>query len=148
VAQAGQITIRIEGIDHLRGKLNDSRADAPIKRFLDRGAIYIQGQARMKAPVDTGVLRNSIGVEDAGKRTREIGTNKTYGPYVEFGTRPHFVPKQYIGGWARRHGLGDTGLLVSGKAQPFMKPAADTGEPFVKGLVPLLAAELEASYAE
>ena len=43
--------------------------------------------------------------------------------FVELGTRPHFVSKQNIGRWASRHGKGDTGLFVTGKAQPFLKPA-------------------------
>lgn len=142
---AGGVNVRVTGIDTLRRKLGD-RADAPINRFLDRGAFFIQSAARVEAPVDTGRLRNSIAVDAPDNRSRLIGTNVTYAPFQEFGTRPHFVPRQHIGTWARRHGFGDTGIMVSGKAQPFMKPAADQAESAIRSMVPLLAAEIEALY--
>ena len=145
---ATQITIKVEGLDAAVAKLTPARANGPIGRFLDRGAIYIQSRARENAPVDTGRLRNSIGIKSEGPRMRIIGANTDYAEYVEKGTRPHFVPAQYIGGWAARHGFpAGSGLLVSGKAQPYMKPAAESGEAFVRSLVPTLAAELVPAYS-
>lgn len=143
---AGMVVVRIDGLDELRRKLNSGRAEQPIQRFLDRGAIFIQSRARLHAPVDRGRLRGSIGVEATSNRQREVGTSVTYAPYVELGTRPHFVPAKYIGGWAQRHGLGNRGVFVSGKAQPYLKPAAQEAEPFVRSLVPILTAEIEAAY--
>lgn len=151
---AGQINIRIEGLDEALAKLTPQRADGPIGRFLDRGAIYIQSQARGNAPVDTGRLRNSIGVESPSNRTREIGANTDYAEYVETGTRPHFPPPSALEGWAGRHGFGPGGGFMvaraisrSGtKAQPYMRPAAEAGETFIKSLIPTLAAEIEAAY--
>lgn len=145
---ATQITIKVEGLENAQAKLTSARADGPINRFLDRGATWIQSRARENAPVDTGRLRNSIGVASPSRRMRHIGANTEYAEFVETGTRPHFVPGQYIGGWAARHGFpAGSGLLVSGKAQPYMKPAAEAGEAFVKSLVPVLAAELEQAYS-
>ncbi|MCG3176909.1 MAG: hypothetical protein MOGMAGMI_01873 [Candidatus Omnitrophica bacterium] len=140
------VVVRIDGLEQLRAKLRSERADPPMQRFLDRGAIFIQGQARTLAPVDTNRLRGSIAVETTGRLERSIGTNVTYAPYVELGSRPHFVPAKYIGRWAEKHGFGNTGIFVSGKAQPYLKPAAEAGEGFIRQLVPILAAEIEAAY--
>lgn len=153
---ASQIHIRIEGLDEAVAKLTPQRADGPIGRFLDRGANYIQSRARENAPVDTGRLRNSIGVESPSNRTREIGANTDYAEYVETGTRPHFPPPSALQGWALRHGFSgaQAGFMVaraisrSGtKPQPYMRPAAEAGEAFVKSLIPTLAAEIESAYA-
>lgn len=151
---ATQITVRIEGLDTLLAKLTPQRADGPINRFLDRGAIYIQSRAREKAPVDTGRLRGSIGIESPGNRQRIIGANTEYAEYVETGTRPHFPPPSALAGWVSRHGGGDPYALalhiskVGTQAHPYMRPAAEAGESFIKSLVPTLAAELENAYAE
>lgn len=153
---ATQITIKVEGLEQALAKLTPQRADGPINRFLDRGAIYIQSRAKEKAPVDTNRLRGSIGVEPVGNRMRHIGANTEYAEYVEKGTSPHFPPPSALQGWALRHGFSgpNAGFMVaraisrSGtKPQPYMRPAAEAGESFVKTLVPTLAAELEAEYA-
>lgn len=149
---AGMIIVRIDGLDELRAKLTSTRAEPPVQRFLDRAAIFIQGQARIHAPVDTNVLRGSVTVETTGKHERSIGTNKDYGPYVEFGTRPHFPPVAAITPWAKRHRLEPFAVaraigMRGTKAQPFMRPAAVAGEAMVKTLVPILAAEIEAAYS-
>lgn len=151
---ATQITIHVEGLDALLAKLTPTRADGPINRFLDRSAIYIQSRARENAPVDTGRLRGSIGIESPGNRQRIVGANTEYAEYVETGTRPHFPPPSALAGWVSRHGGGDPYSLalhiskVGTQPHPYMKPAAESGETFTKSLVPTLAAELEAAYAE
>lgn len=150
---AEMIVIRIEGLEQLRAKLTSSRVDGPVNRFLDRGAIFIQGAARRHAPVDLSRLRNSIGTETSGRRERRVGPGAEHGLYVEMGTRPHFPPPAALEGWARRHGFASgyaaaRAISRSGtKAQPFMRPAAEEGEGFVRAQVPVLAAEIEASYA-
>lgn len=56
-------------------------------------ALYIIGQkmegyAKMKCPVDTGRLRNSISnAYDTSDRRVVVGTNVEYAPYVELGRR-------------------------------------------------------------
>ena len=152
---AEMIVVKIEGLEQLRAKLTSSRVDGPVNRFLDRGAIFIQGAARRHAPVDQGRLRNSIGVETSGRRERRIGPNAEHGPFVEMGTRPHFPPPAALEGWARRHGFGPGGgflvakkIAATGtKAQPYMRPAAEEGEAFIRPQVAVLAAEVEAAYA-
>lgn len=73
-------------------------------------ALNIQSQAKRNitdAPaVDTGQLRASIKVEtySSGFAAR-VGTDLTYGKWVEFGSGPHFPPLAPIREWVRRHGL-------------------------------------------
>lgn len=148
---AGGITVRIDGLDALQAKLHGSRADAPVKRFLDRGAFMIQGAARKKVTVDTGRLKNSIGVESPSLRERRIGPSAEHGEWVEFGTRPHWPPPGSLAGWAKRHGMTDyqarRSVAMKGtKAQPFMQPAAEEAERGLPPLVSVLAAEIESAF--
>lgn len=149
---AGGITVRIDGLDELRAKLNSNRADVPVRRFLDRGAIFIQSRARAFAPVDTGRYRNSISYDSPTDRSRRIGPNVFYGPFIEFGTRAHWPPPGAMAGWAQRHGMTDyqarLGVARGGtKAHRVMGRAAEAAGPFLTSQVPVLAAELEAAYA-
>lgn len=76
----------------------------------------IADTARLKAPVDRGILRSSIRTEvrtGAGPILVHgqvfTGTQAPYAPFVEFGTRPHWVPIAPLKGWAHRV-LGDEEL--------------------------------------
>lgn len=148
----GGISVRIDGLDDLQRKLVGSRADAPVKRFLDRGAFMIQGSARKKAPVGvSGRLRNSIGVESPSMRSRRIGPNVDYAEPVEKGSKPHLPPAGALDAWARRKKMDPERLRWSiakkgTKAHPFMQPAADEAETGLVPLVSALAAELESAY--
>ena len=52
---------------------------------LAEGALVIATQAENNCPVDTGKLRASVFVREAGDDV-EIGFNEDYASYVEFGT--------------------------------------------------------------
>lgn len=67
-------------------------------RALERIGLQAEGYAKDLCPVDTGNLRNSITHTSDGKAAY-IGTNVTYGKYVELGT-------------------------VKMAAQPYLRPAA------------------------
>lgn len=77
-----------------------SAMDKAVAKGLEMCGLVGEGYAKLKCPVDTGRLRNSIS-HAYSKATKKayIGTNVNYAPYVELGTR-----KQ--------------------KAQPYLKPAA------------------------
>lgn len=76
-----------------------------IARSLERIGLAAEGYAKDMCPVDTGNLRNSITHTSDGKAAY-IGTNVTYGKYVELGT-------------------------VKMAAQPYLRPAAaDHGETY------------------
>lgn len=47
----------------------------------------VRTEAVQNCPVDTGRLRQSIGVQQVNPDHYRVGTNVEYAPYVEFGTR-------------------------------------------------------------
>ncbi len=49
-------------------------------------AARIEGDAKERAPVDTGALRNSIQHQETGELQAEVGVGAEYGAAVEFGT--------------------------------------------------------------
>jgi HK97 gp10 family phage protein len=67
---------------------------------LELAAEYVVSEAKLRCPVDTGRLRDSINYQvefEGNKMTASIGTNVTYGVYIELGTnkigaRPYLRP--------------------------------------------------------
>lgn len=88
--------------DDLRSLAADLRkASGTVQRkggqAIRKAAFDIQAQAQARAPVDTGALRNSIGVDLGGMAlTAEIGPSVNYAAYVENGTR-YMAPQPYMG---------------------------------------------------
>lgn len=82
----------------------------------------IERDAKLKAPYDTGNLKNSISTSDlrtvgqSGDLTAEVGPTANYGIYLEMGTSRM-------------------------AAQPFMGPAADKHEPAFAQALEILAEE-------
>lgn len=72
-------------------------AQAKAKQAIAKTAYDIEADAKAKAPVDTGNLRNSIGTDITdGGYAAEIGPSASYGAYVEMGTR-HMAAQPYLG---------------------------------------------------
>ena len=142
-------TFRLQGIDELKSALRQfpEAAKRGGRRGLIKGSLRVQRDAREAAPVDTGRLRASIGyqVQTMMNGVKAIiGMASKYAKYREFGTRAHFVPVQYIGRWAELHGLGRRGVFVSGRATPFLIPAAETNQhAVINDVVAEVRAELE-----
>jgi len=124
-----EIDLEIQGLKETQADMERIVRDMRGEPFLNGmrvATLLVQRSAKIKAPVDTGRLRASITPEvrwQGNKAVGVVGSNVTYAPFVELGTKPHFVPAKYIGVWASRHGFDNTGLFVSGKAQPFLEPA-------------------------
>ena len=140
---------RIEGTEELRAALRKfpEAAKRGAYRGLKKGSIRIQREARQLAPVDTGRLRASIIYrvrQVAGGVQAIVGSIVKYAPFREFPTRPHFVPKRYIGRWAELHGFGRTGIKVSGRATPFLIPAVEAEkQAVINDVIQEVKAELE-----
>lgn len=81
---------------------NDAITEGTKEAAILQACIILTAEAKIHAPVDTGLLRNSImwkykdnegGHEDGeklkgyDKNNGYVGTNVEYAPYVEFGTR-------------------------------------------------------------
>lgn len=93
--------IKVVGIEKLQKKLKKNVQMAEVKRVVRHNGAEMQEKAQRNAPVDTGHLKRSIGLNmaDAGM-TAEVEPTAEYAPYVELGTR--FM-----------------------EAQPYLKPAFD-----------------------
>lgn len=141
------IDVEVKGLIELQRKTAQMIADlhgAPIANAMQMSILEVTRDARMAAPVDTGNLRASI-VPDLQMTPAEVqgivGTAVTYGPYIEFGTKPHFPPVGALIGWVRRHNLAPAGqearvaFLIARKisqrgtkAQPYLVPAFEKNE--------------------
>jgi hypothetical protein len=121
--------IQINGLEAILRKCRSRITAAPMRRFLTRSAITVQGFARQNAPADQGQLRNDIvykvdaapvplwarvGVLNAAPGTSlfkkasamEYGTGLfAEGPGAKAGR--HFPPPEALQIWAKRHGFKD-----------------------------------------
>lgn len=80
--------IKITGMNELRTGL-DKRMDLKaVRTVVQKNGADLQRNAQEKAPVDTGTLWRSIGLDltDSGL-TAIIAPTVEYAPYQEFGTR-------------------------------------------------------------
>jgi phage gpG-like protein len=124
-----ELDFELRGLEETQRRMEQAAADLqgpPFAEGMARATLRVERSAKLKAPVDTGRLRASITPEVRrvfmGWRG-VVGSKVKYAPFVELGTRAHFVSARHIGRWAQRHGMGHTGLFVSGRAQPFLQPA-------------------------
>lgn len=99
------VRITLVGDAALQRKLQNPRfVRSPVRTWLTRSALLLEGRTKQLTPVDTGRLRSSITHKVEPFRAW-VGTNVTYAPHVEFGTRPHWPPLAAMQPWARRHGF-------------------------------------------
>ena len=130
------IDVQGEGLKYIEGIAAKIRPEtmSKLQKWLFRLEATAKKNASSKPGVDTGRLRSSITHEIRGQGDEIlgiVGTNISYARFVEEGTRRHFVPFSVAPGlarWAARKGIdvsGKKGMMVSGKAQPFLGPAYD-----------------------
>ncbi len=123
------MSIEIHGLDNIMNKLKDLSDVRTYERAVQQGTALVEGDAKRKAPKDTGALRNSIASKVETQNGEIVGTVYTpleYAPYIEYGTGLFSVKggrtnvpwnyKDDKGVWHRTSGM---------KPQPFMKPALD-----------------------
>lgn len=63
------------------------------ERTIKQIAVFVEVEAKLRAPVSTGNLRRSITHETQSDKAY-IGTNVEYAPYVEFGVASKNIPAQ------------------------------------------------------
>ena len=86
------ITLNITGSDHLLKRFEklNTKAKNEIKDEVNASVLKIQSEAKKRAPVNLGTLRNSIYVVEQtmsnNKYVFGVGSSASYAPYVEFGT--------------------------------------------------------------
>ena len=90
--------------------------------------------------VDTEALVKSVAVTSNSNQQGHVisctvGTALNYGPYIEYGTRPHFPPIQVLKEWCKRHDMPESA------AYAIQKNIGERGTPPRPWLLPALFAE-------
>ncbi|WPC08609.1 HK97-gp10 family putative phage morphogenesis protein [Globicatella sp. PHS-GS-PNBC-21-1553] len=98
-----------------------------VTKGVTKAVEYVEGQAVLNAPVDSGALSQSIdhSVDTTTKEvTGEVGTNSEYFIYVEKGTGEHATNGQgRKTPWRFQLPNGDWITTTGQKPQPFLEPA-------------------------
>lgn len=88
--------IKIVGMEKLQRKLKKNVRMDDVKRVVRHNGAEMQAKAQQNAPVDTGTLKRSIGLEITdGDMSAEVEPTAEYAPYVELGTR-FMDPQPYL----------------------------------------------------
>lgn len=129
--------MKIEGLDRLYRKIARLH-NIDIKPIVEDATIRVRDEAKMRVPVDTGELQNSIdyNVDISAKGfTGKVFTNKEHGIYVELGTgpkgeanhigiSPEIKPIYSPSGWVYYDTDKQKFIFTNGQpARPFMYPA-------------------------
>lgn len=79
----------IKGMKNLLKDLEKIQNNFPKKSriFLDSLGNRVKAKAKIKVPVDTGELRNSIKSETISENEVKVYTNKDYALHIEYGHR-------------------------------------------------------------
>ena len=81
-------TIKFEGLAELDKALAKRLNMDAVKRVVEQNTAELQKRAQDNAPVDTGHLKDSIGLElEDGGMTCVVEPTAEYAAYVELGTR-------------------------------------------------------------
>ena len=119
--------MKIRGLDNLARKLEalGGNTKQTITKSMDDVATFVRDDARIRCPVDTRELRQSINKEvkvDGDHILGNIGTSQDYAIYVEMGTgQKGEATNTYPGIEFRQDWVGQP-------AQPYMYPALKDNE--------------------
>lgn len=142
-----KFTVEIKGDKEIAELLKrvPKEKEAEVKAEVGDYALRIQKRAKMylrtQQTMDTGNLANSILAEFSPTEIEaEIGPTAVYGPYQEFGTKPHFPPLEALEAWARHHGFESAWPICKAiarrglPARPYLGPAYEdfAGELIIK----------------
>lgn len=94
---ADSITISIKGLDKLKQQLSGfkTKLEKELSVILDKNAQKVVTRAKQNAPVDEGILRNSISADLSNPLEKHIVVNAPYAAFVEFGTGKYAA--EYVG---------------------------------------------------
>lgn len=96
--------IKFKGMDKVNKfvKQFPSLVETKITQAIWRTGLRVEGDAKKQAPYETGTLRRSINTQKpvkSGKMIKgKVGTNITYAPHQEYGTKRGIRPKRYLSG--------------------------------------------------
>ncbi len=110
--------VRVKGLEGLLAKVRklDHILQVEVDAEMSASATTIAQNAARAAPVDEGGLRGAIKDNTTTKFKKYITVNKSYAPFVEFGTGKKVrVPtglESYAAGFKKRRGSGDFASFV------------------------------------
>jgi HK97 gp10 family phage protein len=93
------LTVKVEGLDSLFKTLTIKQRLGVTKlpKVLHKGALRIERDAKLNAPIDTGTLRASIHTTKVSQLTYIVSDGVNYGIFLEVGTKyitgVHFLQK-------------------------------------------------------
>ncbi len=114
------VEVKIEGVKETVEKLRtySQKKQKQISHLVLKSGLRVEAEAKRRAPVRTGALRNSIRSEMEDEFTAVIGAYMPYAIYVEFGTRKM-------------------------EARPYLRPAVEVVEPEFKKELKAILKEVE-----
>lgn len=102
----------------------ENLGNTSVHNALEKACLLVENDAKTRAPVDTGNLRNSI-THEVDDNEGVVGTNVEYAPYVEFGTG--LFSSQGDGRqdvpWRYQDANGQWHTTSGQNPQPFLEPA-------------------------
>lgn len=127
--------IRLEGIDEVLESIEDIGNTEQFSGILEKACALVEGEAKKKAPKDTGALRRSISSTVKGLEGT-VFTPLEYAPYVEYGTGL-FAEK---GGrknvpWYYKDEEGKWHITSGQHPHPYMRPALNENREEVLRLI-------------
>lgn len=131
-----KVKVELKGADEIQKEIlrmaKQQRIDVRKETYATGLDIQREAKEKLKSSKawDLGNLANSIMVDMvSGGEICEVGPEAPYGPYVEYGTKPHFPPPDALEGWAKRHGFKSAWPICKAisergiKARPYLHPA-------------------------
>lgn len=116
----------IENLDKLISKLEKLN---DVNQAMEQACILVENEAKIKCPVDNGLLRNSIThyIEDnPNELVGVVGTNVEYAPYVEFGTGIYSsLGNGRQDRWKYKDAKGEWHSTIGQHPQPYLQPALE-----------------------
>lgn len=116
----------IENLDKLISKLEKLE---DVNQAMEQACILVENEAKIKCPVDNGLLRNSIThyIEDnPDELIGVVGTNVEYAPYVEFGTGIYSsLGNGRQDRWKYKDAKGEWHSTIGQHPQPYLQPALE-----------------------
>ena len=100
---AGGITIRMRGLDKVLNKMYEFpvRVQRGIDQEMGAAVDEMVTEAKANAPADEGMIRNSISAKH-DKLKHKAFMQKSYGVYMEFGTKGQTKVPPFLGSYANK----------------------------------------------
>jgi hypothetical protein len=94
-----------------------------INRTSEEFLKAVKKSAKIRAPTDTGEMKNTIQVIKFGPKSWQLSVDSPHGIYQELGFSPHWIHSDMIMGTQK---LDRTGFFWVKKSTPFVKPALES----------------------